>query len=144
MTEAPRWRLISPHYLKVPELPDGTKVEWEHKETARESGRTIRKLFAVPMLLEPKDPADCNYPGEIIVATKAEIQKDLNAAMADADAQIAAKAAESEKRIAEIRAGAEQAVGEVARDTAGALVAALGGTADDAAIADAVAVRLKG
>ena len=59
-------------------------------------------------------------------------------------AKIAAKAAESEKRIAEIRAGAEQAVGEVARDTAGALVAALGGTADDAAIAAAVAVRLKG
>ena len=81
---------------------------------------------------------------KIIVATKAEIQTDLNAAMADADAQIAAKAAESEKRIAEIRAGAEQAVGEVARDTAGALVAALGGTADDAAIAAAVAVRLKG
>ncbi len=81
---------------------------------------------------------------KIIVATKAEIQKDLNAAMADADAQIAAKAAESEKRIAEIRAGAEQAVGEVARETAGALVAALGGTADDAAIAAAVAVRLKG
>ena len=81
---------------------------------------------------------------KIIVATKAEIQKDLNSAMADADAQILAKAAESEKRIAEIRAGAVQAVAEVARDTAGALVTALGGTADDAAIAAAVAVRLKG
>jgi F-type H+-transporting ATPase subunit b len=81
---------------------------------------------------------------KIIVATKAEIQKDLNAAMADADAQISAKAAESEKRIAEIRAGAVQAVAEVARETAGALVAALGGTADDKAIEAAVAARLKG
>ena len=82
--------------------------------------------------------------GKIILATKAEIQKDLNAAMADADAQISAKAAESEKRIAEIRAGAVQAVSEVARETAGALVVALGGTADDAAIEAAVAARLKG
>lgn len=82
--------------------------------------------------------------GKIILATKAEIQKDLNAAMADADAQISAKAAESEKRIAEIRAGAVQAVSEVARETAGALVVALGGTSDDAAIEAAVAARLKG
>ncbi len=68
MTEAPRWRLNSPHYLNVIELPDGTRCEWEHKETARETGRTVRKLFPVPILLNPNDPADCNYPGEIIVA----------------------------------------------------------------------------
>ena len=81
---------------------------------------------------------------KIIAATKAEIQKDLDAAMAAADAQIGAKAAESEKRIAEIRAGAMDAVGEVARDTAGALVSALGGQADAAAIDAAVSARLKG
>lgn len=68
MLEAPRWSLRNAHYLKVPELPDGTKIEWEHKETSRESGRTVRKLYAVPMLLDPRDPADCNYPGEVIVA----------------------------------------------------------------------------
>lgn len=72
MTEAPRWRLISAHYLRVPELPDGTRIEWEHKETARETGRTVRKLYPVPMLLDPKDAADCNYPGEIIVAHAVE------------------------------------------------------------------------
>ena len=72
MTEAPRWRLINPHYLKVAELPDGTRVEWEHKETARETGRTVRKLYPVPILLDPKDPADCNYPGEVIVARAVE------------------------------------------------------------------------
>jgi hypothetical protein len=68
MTEAPRWSLRNAHYLKVIELPDGTKVEWEHRETSRESGRTVRKLFQVPILLDPRDPADCNYPGEVIVA----------------------------------------------------------------------------
>lgn len=67
MTEAPRWRLTAAHYLNVPELPGGTKVEWEHKETARESGRSVRKLYAVPILLNPNDAADQNYPGEIIV-----------------------------------------------------------------------------
>lgn len=70
--EAPRWRLINAHYLKVVEFPDGTKVEWEHKETSRESGRTVRKLFAVPAFIDPKDPADCNYPGEAIVAHAVE------------------------------------------------------------------------
>lgn len=66
--EAPRWRLITGHYLKVPELPDGTKVEWEHKETNKANGRSVRKLYEVPILLDPNDPADHNYPGEIIVA----------------------------------------------------------------------------
>jgi F-type H+-transporting ATPase subunit b len=82
--------------------------------------------------------------GKIIAAAKAEIQTDLDAATAKADAQIAAKAAESEGRIAEIKAGALEAVAEVARDTAAALVQALGGQADAKAISAAVAERLKG
>lgn len=72
MSEAPRWRLITGHYLTVPELPDGTMVEWEHKETNRANGRTVRKLYAVPILLDPNDPADHNHPGEIIVAHAVE------------------------------------------------------------------------
>lgn len=68
MTEAPRWRLMSAHYLNVPQLPDGTRVEWEHKETDQQSGRSIRKLYAIPILLNPADGADCNYPGDLIVA----------------------------------------------------------------------------
>jgi len=81
---------------------------------------------------------------KIITAAKADIQKDLDAATAKADAQIGAKAAESEKKIAEIRAGALAAVETVARDTAKELVAALGGSADAKAISAAVAARLKG
>ncbi len=81
---------------------------------------------------------------KIVADAKADIQKDLNAAIAKADAEIAAKAAESEKRIAEIEAGALEAVATVAQDTTAELVAALGGTADADAIAKALSARLKG
>ncbi len=82
--------------------------------------------------------------GRIVAEAKAEIQKDLNAAIAKADAEIAAKTAESEKRIAEIEAGAVEAIAQVARDTTGEIVAALGGHADADAIALALSARLKG
>ena len=82
--------------------------------------------------------------GKIAAAAKAEIQADLNAAIAKADAEIAAKSAESAKRIDEIRTGAVAAVSEVAQDTARELVAALGGQADASAISAAVSARLKG
>lgn len=70
--ECPRWRLIEPHYLNVPVLPDGTRVEWERTETARETGRSKRTQYPVPILLDPKDAADCNYPGEIIVCNQVD------------------------------------------------------------------------
>ena len=82
--------------------------------------------------------------GKIAAATRADIQKDLDIAIAKADAEIAARSAESEKRLAEIQAGAMEAVGDVARDTAAELVAALGGKADAKAIATAMTARLKG
>lgn len=82
--------------------------------------------------------------GKIVAEARAEIQKELDAATARADVQIAAKATESESRIAEIRAGALEAVTEVARDTAKELVAALGGKADARAVTAAVSARLKG
>jgi F-type H+-transporting ATPase subunit b len=81
---------------------------------------------------------------KIVASAKAEIQKDLDAATAKADAEISAKAAESEKTITAIRDGATAAVAEVARDTAGELVAALGGSADAKAVTAAVTARLKG
>lgn len=81
---------------------------------------------------------------EIVGKAKAEIQKDLDAAIATADVEIAARTAESESRINEIRAGATEAVEIVAKDTAAELVAALGGKADAATLAAAVSARLKG
>jgi len=81
---------------------------------------------------------------EIAAKARAEIQEDLDAAIAKADAEIAARSAESEKRIAEIRDGADAAVVEVARDTAAALVAALGGKGTAAAVKAAVERQTKG
>lgn len=80
----------------------------------------------------------------IVAETRAAIQADLDAATARANAQIAARAADSEARIAAIRASAVESVTLVATDTADALVGALGGKADAAAVAAAVAERMKG
>jgi hypothetical protein len=61
-----RWRLTDSHYLAIP----GT--EWEYKEQNRETGRQARKVYEVPLHLDPKNPADHNYPQDeaIIVADK--------------------------------------------------------------------------
>lgn len=82
--------------------------------------------------------------GRIGAEAKAEVQKDLDAAIARADAEIAAKSAESEKAIDEIRAGAMENVEAVAKETAEAIVAALGGSADRGAVDAAVDARMKG
>ena len=76
--------------------------------------------------------------------TRDAIRADLDAAIAEADEKIAAKSAESEKQIAAIRDGAAASVAEVARDVAGEIVAALGGTADQAKVNAAVEARAKG
>ena len=81
---------------------------------------------------------------QIIAAAKADIQADLDKAIAKADAEIAAKSAESEKAISEIRASAMENVEAVAKDTAGAIVAAVGGSADAKTISAAVDARMKG
>lgn len=80
----------------------------------------------------------------IVQAAKAEMQVGLDQAVANAEAEIAKKAAESEGRIGEIRAGAMDAVETVARDTAAALVQALGLDAADDQIAAAVSGQIKG
>jgi F-type H+-transporting ATPase subunit b len=81
---------------------------------------------------------------KIVAANKAEIQKELNAAIAHADAEIAARATESEKRIGEIRASAVEDARSVARDVTAALVENFGGSADQKLVNEAVDQRLKG
>jgi F-type H+-transporting ATPase subunit b len=89
--------------------------------------------------------ADARTEAQRIAAeARAAIQKDLDAAIARADAEIAARASESERRIGEIRASAIDAVREVARDTAEEVVRVLGGRADARAVSDAVDNRLEG
>lgn len=80
----------------------------------------------------------------IVAEARGEIQKDLDVAIAKADAEIAAKSAESAKLIDDIRASAVTNVTEVAKDTAAAIVAALGAKADAKAVDAAVTARLKG
>jgi F-type H+-transporting ATPase subunit b len=80
----------------------------------------------------------------IVAVAKADIQADLDKAIAKADAEIAAKTSESEKAIAEIRAGALKNVEEVAKDTALAIVEAMGSSADAKTVAAAVDAQMKG
>lgn len=61
-----RWRLAAAHYLAVP------GVEWEYKEVDRNTGRPKTVKFAVPLALDPNQPADWNIrhgdgTGEIVV-----------------------------------------------------------------------------
>jgi F-type H+-transporting ATPase subunit b len=81
----------------------------------------------------------------IAAETKAKINKELHALLVKADAEIAVRAKESESRIADIRDNASASVEEVARDAALAIVEALmPSAADQAAVAEAVAGRVKG
>ena len=63
--------------------------------------------------------------------------------MAEADTRIAAKTAESATALAEIERDAGASVQVVARDTARAILAALGGRADDDALDAAVNRRVE-
>lgn len=79
--------------------------------------------------------------GRIGAQARAGIQADLDAALAEADGRIAAKAAESQTALAEIERDAGVSVEAVARDAARAILEALGGRADDAALDAAVTRR---
>lgn len=81
---------------------------------------------------------------DIIAETKATIKADLDAAMAHADAEIAAKTAEGEKAIEAIRANALDSVKDVAKETAFEIVAVMGGKADAATVDAAVLSQMKG
>lgn len=56
-----RFRLRCGHYLNIIDNYSGEQVEWIYEETDRTTGRTNRKKFHVPMLLD----------AEAIVTTKA-------------------------------------------------------------------------
>lgn len=50
-----RWSLTQKHYIMVPD------TEWEHKETDRDTGKSVRKSFPVPRYLDPADPGDWTH-----------------------------------------------------------------------------------
>lgn len=89
--------------------------------------------------------ADARAQAQTIAqTTRDDIKAELDKAIAKADAEIAAKAVESEKAISEIRSSAMDHVETVAKETASAIVSALGGQADEARINAAISNRLKG
>lgn len=79
---------------------------------------------------------------EIAQKTRDEIQVEVDAAIAKADAEIAARAAEGEKRIAEIRESAMQAVEEVAGDAAEAVIESVAPEMADAKAARAAVAEI--
>ena len=81
---------------------------------------------------------------KIVASTKADMKAELDAAIAKADAEISQKTAESERVISKIRATALESVEEVAKNTAMALVSALGGKEDAKTIDAAVSNEMKG
>jgi F-type H+-transporting ATPase subunit b len=88
--------------------------------------------------------ADARSRAQAIAAeTRADIQKQIDAATARADAEISARTAEGETRIAEIRDSAMQSVREVAEETAIAVVdRIMPGVAGEDAVRSAVQARL--
>lgn len=106
----------------------------EFKQKAKEAEAAYDKALADAR-------AEAN---KIIAANKAEIRTELDAAIAHADAEIAARTVESEKRIGEIRLSAVEDARSVARDVTGALVQNFGGKVDPKLVNEAVDQRLKG
>jgi F-type H+-transporting ATPase subunit b len=121
---------------------------------AERSGTITNDLAAAEELKLKAQQAEAAYEkaladarseaAKIVAEAKAEIQSELDVELAKADTQISAKTAESEATIAEIRDGAVKSVTEVAKDTAGDIVAALGGKADAKTVTAAVTARMKG
>lgn len=105
----------------------------ELKRKAEEAGKAYQQALA-----------DARARAQAIAAeTRADIQKEVDAAIARADAEIAARTAEGEKRIGEIRESAMHSVREVAEETAIAVVdRVMPGVADEQAVRTAVQQRL--
>ncbi len=81
--------------------------------------------------------------GRIAAEARAEVQRALDADLAEADRRIDAKAAESAGRLHEIAAQSDASVAAVARDAARAVLAALGGRPDEAAVDAAIDQRMR-
>ena len=121
-------------------------VDFFSKEYERQS-KLMQTGFTTKARLQEAEHALAEARSEaqsIVAKSKADMQVELDAAIAKADVKIAAKTAVSEKAIAEIRAGALDSVSLVATETATAVVAAIGGSADAEAISAAVAEQMKG
>lgn len=106
----------------------------ELKQKAAEAERAYEKALA-----------DARAEAQRIAEeNRKEMQAELDAAMERADEKIAAQQEESQRRIEEIRDNAMANVEQVAKETARAIVDALGGDAQAANIDGKVDARVKG
>ena len=121
---------------------------------AERQGTMSNDLAAAEDLRRQAEDAEAGYE-KALADARAESQRigneardairaDLDAAIAEADARIAARTRESEREIGDIRAGAAAAVETVAKDVAAEIVRVLGGRPEDADIDGAVDARMKG
>ncbi|SPJ24451.1 F0F1 ATP synthase subunit B' [Palleronia abyssalis] len=106
----------------------------ELKLKASEAEKTYEKALA-----DARSEAN-----RIAEENRAEMQAELDEALKRADSEIAAQQAESERRIAEIRDSAAENVEAIARETALALVDALGGQPDSSRVDAAVNDKMGG
>lgn len=121
---------------------------------AERAGTITNDLAAAEELKQRATSAEAAYDkaladaraeaNRIIAEAKAGIQAELDEELKKADDEIGARTAESEKAIAAIRDSATQGVSDVATETAKALIEALGGTVDEAAVKTAVSSRVEG
>ncbi len=121
---------------------------------AERTGTITNDIAAAEELKRQADEAEKAYDKALADAraeaqaigqqTRDDIKAQLDRAVAEADEKIAAKTAESEVAINDIRASSLANIEIVAKDTAQAIVAALGASADQETVSRAVDSRMKG
>jgi hypothetical protein len=64
-----RWKVTAKHYIHAEQY--GQSTEWERQEINGDTGRMFRKLYKVPMFIDPDDPQCINkHEGICVVARK--------------------------------------------------------------------------
>lgn len=129
--------------VALPRIAAGLEERSEAIEDDLDRAAEFRKKAEEAEAAYDKALADARAKAqEIAQQTRDEIQKEVDAAVAKADAEIAARAAEGEKRIADIRATAMQAVEDVANEAAEAVIESVAPQMADAKAARAAVAEI--
>lgn len=65
-----RWRVTAKHYIYAEQY--GQPTEWERQETNQDTGRMFRKLYKVPLFIDPDDPKCQNRHEGFCVVSRQE------------------------------------------------------------------------
>lgn len=64
-----RWKPTKQHYVHAEQF--GQPTEWERQETNQQTGRMFRKVYKVPLYIDPEDPVMVNkHEGFCVMAHK--------------------------------------------------------------------------